>query len=262
MRKGIIVLLTDFGEGSIYVGQMKGVILKINPEALLVDLTHNVRRHDVVQGAFLLREAYHFFPEGSIFLCVVDPGVGTERRAVIVRTEDYFFVGPDNGLFYPTAEMSSRRHIVEIEEAKYLVGEVSSTFHGRDIFAPVAAYLSKGVEICEFGRPVESLYKLEIPNPIVRGRVMLGRVLFVDSFGNVVTNVRKSDLPEAGSVILLQGKNLHQLPLVKSYSHVGEGMPLTLFDSFELLEISVNRGDASRYFGLKEGDEVRIRISC
>ncbi|MGQ9780681.1 MAG: SAM hydrolase/SAM-dependent halogenase family protein [Nitrososphaeria archaeon] len=260
MGRRVVALLTDFGEGSIYVGEMKGVLLKINPEADLVDLAHNVRRHDVVQGAFLLREAHRFFPESCIFLCVIDPGVGTRRGAVIVQTEEYFFVGPDNGLLYPSAQMSSRKHVVKIENPKYLPRNISSTFHGRDIFAAVAAYLSKGVEVDEFGPPTDSLCRLEIPNPVFGRKSILARVLFVDSFGNVVTNVREDDLPKASSLTLSLGKSSHKLPIVKSYSDVEEGMPLTLFDSFGLLEISVNKGDASQYFCIREGSKVKIML--
>jgi len=265
-----IVLLTDFGEGSIFVGEMKGSILKVNPEATIVDLTNRVRPHDIFQAAFLLKYSFRCFPENSIFLCVVDPEVGSKRSPVAIRTKNYFFVGPDNGLMYPAASEDGIICTVLLENRKYFLEKVSSTFHGRDVFAPVAAYISKGVPIEDFGPAVTSIKELSIEEPKLdtEGYLVL-KVMYVDDFGNVITNLNEKYFTELISrdrfvgfpIILLEvGGNIHRVKLVNYYSEVEEGLPLALFDSFGLLEFSVNKGDASKYFSLKEGNIIRVRF--
>jgi S-adenosylmethionine hydrolase len=265
-----IVLLTDFGEGSIFVGEMKGSILKVNPEATIVDLTNRVRPQDILQAAFLLKYSFRYFPENSIFLCVVDPGVGSKRNPIAIRTKNYFFVGPDNGLMYPAASEDEIICTVLLENRKYFLEKVSSTFHGRDVFAPVAAHISKGVMIEDFGPTVNSIKELYIEEPKLdsEGYIVL-KVMYVDDFGNVITNlsekyfndlISREGFIESPTILLEAGASVCRVKLVKYYSEVGEGSPLALFNSFGLLEISVNKGDASKYFSLKEGDNIRVRF--
>jgi len=263
-----IVLLTDFGEGSVFVGEMKGSILKVNPEAVILDLTNRVRPQDVAQAAFLLKYSYRYFPEGSIFLCVVDPGVGSERRPIAVMTKNYFFVGPDNGLLYPAACDDGVVCAVLLEDRKYFLEKVSSTFHGRDVFAPVAAHISKGASIKSFGRQLSSIKELMLDEPKVAEGGITCRVMYVDDFGNVITNLSEqlfSSLLVEGAVkpsslSVEVGGRAYDVRLAKYYCEVAEGSPLALFNSFGLLEISVNRGDASKHFPLKEGDIIRIKF--
>ncbi|MCL7393159.1 MAG: SAM-dependent chlorinase/fluorinase [Thaumarchaeota archaeon] len=265
-----IVLITDFGEGSIFVGEMKGSILKINPEATIVDLTNRIRPHDISQAAFLLKYSFRYFPENSIFLCVVDPEVGSKRRPIAIRTKNYFFVGPDNGLMYPAASEDGIICAVLLENRKYFLERVSSTFHGRDVFAPVAAHISKGVAIEDFGSKVNSIKELSIEEPKLdsEGYLVL-KVMYVDDFGNVITNlnekyftelISREGFIESPTILLEAGSNVHKVKLVKCYSEVEENSPLALFDSFGLLEISVNKGNASKYFSLKEGDSIRVKF--
>jgi S-adenosylmethionine hydrolase len=264
-----IALLTDFGEGSVFVGEMQGSILKINPDAVILDLTNRVRPHDIFQAAFLLKYSYRYFPKNSIFLCVVDPEVGSGRKPLAIRTKNYFFVGPDNGLLYPAASDDGIRRTVLLENRKYFLEKVSSTFHGRDIFAPVAAYISKGVAIERFGTVISSIKELVFEEPGVdENGYLVCRVMYVDDFGNVITNLNEPQLSSLlmrshavgpSDLVLEIGKKAYDIRLAKYYCEVGEGSPLALFNSFGLLEISVNRGDASKYFSLKEGDTIRIK---
>ncbi len=259
-------MLTDFGYG-LYVGEMKGVILSINPEVALVDITHEVSRHDIAEGAFLLYASYRYFPPGTVFVGVVDPGVGTARRAVAIQTSHYYFVGPDNGLLYPASSEDGIEEVVEIESGRYTMPKISRTFHGRDVFAPAAAHLSSGIPISELGPrvPVGSLVKLEFGRAEVGDRRVRGRVLFVDRFGNLITNVRPADLERAGigigDVLELEiGSTKVEVVYAEAYSRVPEGSLLCLVGGFDLLEISVNRGSAAEALGAERGDAFSLRV--
>ncbi|MGB9728054.1 MAG: SAM hydrolase/SAM-dependent halogenase family protein [Nitrososphaeria archaeon] len=265
-----IVLLTDFGEGSVFVGEMKGSILKVNPEAVIVDLTNRIRPHDILQAAFLLKYSFRCFPEDSIFLCVVDPEVGSKRSPIVIRTKNYFFVGPDNGLMHPAASDDKIICAVLLENRRYFLEKISSTFHGRDVFAPVAAHISKGVPIEDFGPTLKSIKRLSIEEPRLdrEGHLVL-KVMYVDDFGNIITNLNekyftslleRKHFIEPPTISLEVDGNIYRVKLAKYYCEVEEGSPLALFDSFGLLEISINKGDASKYFSLKEGDTIRIRF--
>lgn len=257
-----IVLFTDFGEGSIYVGEMKGVILKVNPSCTIVDLTHNIHPQNVLQGAFLLKETFHFFPRGSIFVCVVDPGVGSTRKGLAIETRNFIFLGPDNGLLFPAVCEDRVNRVVSIENKAQLPEKISSTFHGRDVFAHVAAKLSKGLDIGELGPVIHKIKDLDLPTPRVEGGKIVCTVLFIDSFGNIITNLKRSGFREelSRSLKISIGGSCYTLPLVNSYHEVKENQPLTLFDSFGCLELSVNRGSASEYFGVKCGDVISIML--
>ncbi|MGD0328917.1 MAG: SAM-dependent chlorinase/fluorinase [Nitrososphaeria archaeon] len=261
--KRIIALLTDFGGNSIYIGEVKGVILGKNPNATIVDLSNVVFPQNVKQGAFLLKSAYKFFPKNSIFICVVDPGVGSDRRAIAVKTSNYFFIGPDNGLMSPAIREDVIDAAVVIENSRYILNNLSKTFHGREVFAPVAGYVSKGLPITRLGPKINSIEPMVLCEPYFEGDLVVAEVAFVDAFGNIVTNVThnflcESRLDSANYVRLFFGSRSYRLPLVESYSMVNEGSPLALFDSFECLEISVSAGNASKYFHIRDGNVLKF----
>lgn len=265
-----IVLLTDFGEGSIFVGEMKGVILKINPNAIIVDLTNNIRPQNILQAAFLLKYSYKYFPRNSIFLCVVDPEVGSGRKPIVIRSRNYYFIGPDNGLLYPAAFSDGIRLMVLLENKEYFLEKVSYTFHGRDIFAPVSAYLSKGVSIKNFGPTVSSIKELVFEEPrLDESGYLVCKVMYIDSFGNVITNLEESKFSSmllaynfagVSTLRIFIGQKCYDVEMVKYYCEAREGSPLALFNSFGLLELSINKGNASEYFCLSEGDTVKIKF--
>ncbi|MEM3403195.1 MAG: SAM-dependent chlorinase/fluorinase [Nitrososphaeria archaeon] len=262
MRSPPIVLFTDFGEGSIYVGEMKGIILKVNPSCTIVDLTHNIPPQNVLQGAFLLKETFRFFPRQSIFVCVVDPEVGSTRKNLAIKTRNFIFLGPDNGILFPAVREDRVDKVVSIENKAQLPEKISPTFHGRDVFAYVAAKISKGLPIEELGPMVREIKELAIPVPHVEGEKIVCKVLFIDSFGNIVTNLKRVNFRgklDESLEILIRGSRF-TIPLVRSYHEVKENQPLTLFNSFDCLEIAVNRGNASKCFKVKCGDTISIKI--
>ena len=182
-----ITLLTDFGLKDPYVGVMKGVILSINPDARIVDITHDIEPQDLTEGCFLIKESYPFFSKGSIHLCVIDPTVGSDRRAIVLEHDGHLFVGPDNGLFSLAIDQRSR--IYQIENKRYMLKEVSNTFHGRDIFSPVAAYLSLGLDPAALGKKVDDPVLLPDMQPTIKGHTLTGKVVRLDRFGNVLSNI-------------------------------------------------------------------------
>src|SRR6266581_330340 len=189
MARPVIALLTDFGTRDHYAGTMKGVALGICPDATLVDISHEVPAHDVVGGALELAAAYRYFPAGTIFLVVVDPGVGSTRRGIAAEAGDYKFVAPDNGVLTAVIDEHAPKRVVELSERRYAQPTVSRTFEGRDRFAPAAAWLAKGIDLAGLGRPLTAWCSLDVPEPVVDGHRMAGEVLRVDRFGNLVTNV-------------------------------------------------------------------------
>src|SRR5438874_12648120 len=189
MARPVIALLTDFGTRDHYAGTMKGVALGICPDATLVDITHDLPAHDVLAGALELVASYKYFPAGTIFLVVVDPGVGSTRRGVAADTGDYKFVAPDNGVLTVVLEEHPPKKLVELTERKYARPSVSRTFEGRDRFAPAAAWLAKGIEVSALGRPAGAIHRLDLPQPTVLPDGLTGEVLRVDRFGNLVTNI-------------------------------------------------------------------------
>jgi S-adenosylmethionine hydrolase len=252
----VITLLTDFGAGSGYAAQMKGVILSALPAATLVDLSHEVPRHDVLAGALLLEACAPRFPARAVHLAVVDPGVGTARRPVcVVDVAGRRFVGPDNGLFTPFLE-GGRAHLVSAP--KVVPGPVSATFHGRDVFAPAAAWLAGGGTVEGVGPVVADPVRLEWPRAERRGNEVRGECLTADPFGNVVTSIRESDLGGPFLEVLAAG---HRARAVLTY---GDGLPgelLALVGSSGRLEISIREGNAAQLLGFRRGDEVVARIS-
>jgi S-adenosyl-L-methionine hydrolase (adenosine-forming) len=259
---GLITLTTDFSLNDSYVGTMKGVILRIYPEARLVDITHQVTPQDVLEASLILEGGYRFFPSGAVHLVVVDPSVGGERRPILIAGREHYFVGPDNGTFTRVLESDPDALVVEIREPRFLLPNISDTFHGRDIFAPVAAYLARGVAPEEIGPPVYDPHRLQVPVPNIWGDQIRGEVIHIDSFGNIISNISGQQFAEAvgtrGFRILINGKVIDRIH--RSYDAQEKGRTLALFGSSGLLEIAVAEGRAERRIGAGKGDTVLIQI--
>lgn len=258
-----MTLLTDFGTKDPYVASMKGVLLSINPRCHLVDISHEVPAHDVEEGAYILLNAFSFFPKGTIHLGVVDPEVGGARKPILVVTERYFFVGPDNGLFAFALQQERPREVIHLTNAKYFRGRVSQTFHGRDLFAPVAGHLSLGVAPKAFGRPIPRWETLCVKEPVQQGERLVGEVLYVDRFGNLISNVseaRLRDFLNGGSVLVHAGGRRID-GLKKGYWDAEKGEAIALVGSGGFLEIAVREGSAARMLKIGKGDRLILR-SC
>lgn len=255
-----IALLTDFGLSDNFVGVMKGVILAVNPRVHLVDISHAVNPQDIVEGALLLKSSYAYFPKGSIFLVVIDPGVGSRRKPAIIKTHNYVFVGPDNGVLSIAAQEDRIQEVRCIENEKYFMRPVSNTFHGRDIFAPTAAYLSKGVKHSQFGKVLKSMKKINIQKPTITKHRVGGKVIYIDRFGNLITNISKGILERFTQYrkCTAQIENVRIPSMVDSYQAVKYGKPLAIVGSFGFLEISVNGGSAEKYFKADKNTRVDI----
>jgi S-adenosylmethionine hydrolase len=261
-RTGIITLLTDFGLSDPYVAMMKGVILSISPDSRVVDITHDIRTGSIIQGAGVIQETYGFFPEGTIHLAVVDPGVGSKRRHIAVKADGHFFVGPDNGIFWPVIEMNEDAVIVDLNREEYFLSHITSTFHGRDVFAPVSAHLSTGKDLLEMGSVIEDPVRLDMPVPSKRTDYLYGQIMRVDHFGNLITNIRRDVLEEFLGQYdpVISVGNLEIKKLENIYSDADKGYPLALINSADMLEIAVNLGRASEYLNLNSGEEVGTMV--
>lgn len=260
MSRGVITLITDFGTQDGYVGTMKGVMLKTSPEVRLVDITHEIPPQDVFRAGFVLRNSYRYFPDGSIHLVVVDPGVGSKRRAILVKTDNHFFIGPDNGVFTFVYESEEIRTVVQLTEKRYFLSDVSNTFHGRDIFAPVAAHLSLGVPLEDLGEPCNDVVRIDIPKPDIKRDGVKGILFYVDRFGNLVSNIREGLLAESSlrrRCKVFVGEEVID-GIKESYSEVNEGETLALFGSSGYLEISVRDRNARERLGLCKGTDVEV----
>ncbi|MFQ5759153.1 MAG: S-adenosyl-l-methionine hydroxide adenosyltransferase family protein [Candidatus Bathyarchaeia archaeon] len=261
----VITLLSDFGSKDPYVAEMKAVILSICPETRIVDISHEIETFDVHMGAFILASAAPYFPQGTIHVGVVDPGVGTKRRPIIVEAEQGFYVGPDNGLLMLSARKEGISHAYNISNPQYMRPEVSRTFHGRDIFAPAAAHLAKGHSPFEFGTEIHDYVLPKFAEPQLRNEGFLGEVLHIDCFGNIITNISVRDLEKIGACegcllhVELKDKVL-DLKLCSAYGQVPAERALAIIGSSDFLEISVNQANASQIFGVKTGDSVRILL--
>jgi S-adenosylmethionine hydrolase len=264
MRKPVITLLTDFGTKDHYVASMKGVILNINPRCLLIDITHQVSPHDIREGAFILANAYSYFPKGTIHLSVVDPGVGGIRKPILLVTQNYFFVGPDNGFFTLVAQREKVKQVVALTKKKYFLSKISSTFHGRDIFAPVAAHLSLGIKPNAFGYETNYLKELRVQKPIMKEGKLLGEILHIDAFGNLVSNIDEAKLfrfiQSRPFVILVGGKVISGLKT--GYLEGKKGELIAILGSGGFLEISIREGNAKKTLKVKRGDIIQVEHSA
>ena len=263
---GIITLLTDFGHDNWFVGTMKGVIKSVSSTADIVDICHEVPKHSVPEAAFMLRNACPYFPLGTVHCAVVDPGVGGERAAIIVETDRYRFVAPDNGLVSYALEGQTVKRVVRIEEEGYLLTPVSRTFHGRDVFAPVAAHLDAGIAPDRFGPEVERFVTLARSTPSKLSEAeAVGHVLHVDPFGNLITDLHETFLAELlggarGRYFRLRVRDHEVRRLVGSYAEGRPGELVALVGSSGYLEIAVNRGSARDTVGIEEGGEFILKV--
>jgi len=262
-RTPIITLTTDFGLNDHFVGTMKGVILAIEPEAQIIDICHSVQAFDVLDGALTISQAYSYFPSGTVHMVIVDPGVGTARRPLIVTSERHHFVAPDNGvlsLIYQKEERLSARHV---SGEHYFLQPVSNTFHARDVFSPVAAYLAKGVDPVKFGEEVSDFVRFSAPKPkAVNESTLRGVVLKVDRFGNLITNITPQDAPmlftedASGFKIVIGKREITQIK--DAYALGAPGEVFGILGSMGYLEIAANRGSAAQIIGVGKGSDVNI----
>ena len=241
-KNGIITLTTDFGIKDHYVASMKGVILTINPKARIIDVTHDIDSYDIMSCAFIVSNFYKYYPEGTINVVVVDPGVGTSRRSISIYADGYYFVGPDNGIFSFIIENCKYVEIFSLLNKKYFLKDISSTFHGRDIFAPVASYLSINIEPKSFGRRLNKVKILNSTKAIIEHNTVKGKFIYEDKFGNLITNI-DSKTAKRIYEINIQGKKLTKI--ANSYGNKKKGEIVALIGSTGFLEIAVNKGRAS-----------------
>ena len=261
-----IVLLTDFGFKDHYVGSLKGVILSINPNVTIIDLSHGVEAQNIVQAACLLETSYHHFPKGTLFVSVVDPGVGTKRKILCVQTDRYYFIAPDNGLLAPTLKHEKRIQIRSVTNSKFFwQKDISSTFHGRDIMAPTAAHISKAEQAAtaftQVGPKLKKIQSLAMPRIKKLRTGLQGEIVYFDHFGNAATNIHRDD--SAGTFWRMAEVQVKDLPcgrLVSTYVKAEHGL-IALFDSSNRLEIAVPKGNAKEECSLTIGDTVTVRIA-
>jgi S-adenosyl-L-methionine hydrolase (adenosine-forming) len=263
LARPIITLTTDYGTDDHLVAVMKGVILSINPEINIIDITHSVLAHDILDGALTLGLAYKHFPPKTVHVVVVDPGVGTERRPILVAGDQHYFVAPDNGVLSSVYDQSEALYAYHIVSEHYFRHPVSNTFHGRDIFAPVAAWLTKSWQTSAFGEPITDFVRFAIPKPKTSGNILKGTVLRVDHFGNLVTNVTPELVPAllgADGKVTIQIGNGQVSKVVQTFAQGTAGEVVGLIGSSGYLEISVNKGNASRTLAAGRGAEVTVEL--
>lgn len=263
MADPIITLTTDFGTSDHLVGSMKGVILNINPAARIVDLNHSVVPCDILDGALSIANAYRYFPSRTIHVVIVDPGVGTERRPILVSGEKQFFIAPDNGVLSMIYERESCtvRHITA---EHYFLNPISPTFHGRDIFAPTAGWLSKAFQTEAFGEIITDFVRFTMPKAKSSGKAVKGVVLRVDAFGNLMTNLTAEDIPIGalgGGAIKLAVNGKQIVKFGQTFASGNPGEPIALLGSAGFVEIAVNRGNAARTLGANRGAEVTLDLT-
>jgi S-adenosyl-L-methionine hydrolase (adenosine-forming) len=259
MARPLIALLTDFGLRDHYVGTMKGVALGICPDAMFVDISHEIGPHDVLGGALELAAAYRYFPSATIFLAVVDPGVGSTRRGIAADVGDYRFVAPDNGVLSVVLDQTPLKLAVELTERKYARPTISKTFEGRDRFAPAAAWLANGVQLTALGRPASSLVRLDLPLPRAAMDGVDGEIVRVDRFGNLTSNIDEGTIAKLGGAVRVQVGS-HMIPrIVSTYADAAPGELCALVGSWQRLEIAVNGGNAAATLGLGRGAVVQLR---
>lgn len=265
-----IALLTDFGTTDPYVGIMKGVMRSIAPDAHFIDITHQIQPQNITHGAFALLSAYRYFPKGTIFLVVVDPGVGSARKPIVVQTDDYFFVAPDNGVLSYALDAVGSYQAHELTNSQFQLVPVSNTFHGRDIFAPAAAHLAEGINPSQFGERVESVQKLTLTAPIQTNSAITGEVIYTDHFGNIITNIGElrwsaddqlslapsTSIPLSKAAVTIRNTTLTGIH--RTYSQTQPGDLLALVSSGGFLEVAVNQGSAAARLNAAPHDLVTL----
>ena len=269
MLNPIITLTTDFGLKDPYVAEMKAVILSIGSDVIIVDISHQVQKFNVRMAAFILASASPYFPSGTVHVAVVDPRVGTKRRAICIEGKHSFYIGPDNGLLALAAKREGMKHVHEITNRKYMLPKPSGTFHGRDIFAPVAANLANGVSPKEFGAEITGIVVPMFARATRKKCTLEGEVIHVDDFGNVITNLAEKEFEKMKTkrVINIRIKNTRlKLNLCRAYGQVKEREPLAIIGSHGFLEISTNRANASKILKVNIGDKITLyhpsKLTC
>ena len=255
----IVALLTDFGTKDYFVGAMKGVISQINENAKIIDITHEIEPQNINSASFNLRACYKNFPEKTIFVIVVDPGVGSDRRAILVETEEYYFIAPDNGLLSFVFNKPEKKRVIEIANEKFFNKPISKTFHGRDIFAPVAAHLSKGAKIEEFGDEIYDFVSIEETKPRrISDDELESQVIYIDHFGNIFTNFTKQYLPEN---FYLEIGNQRIEKMKNFYAEAEKDEVFMIFGSAGFLEIVAFRNSAQKILNVRNGDKIKAFVT-
>jgi S-adenosyl-L-methionine hydrolase (adenosine-forming) len=254
----IITLTTDFGLKDAYVAMLKAAVLGICPEASIIDITHSVEKFNVSAGAFVMASAASFFPDGTIHVGVVDPGVGSKRRSLLIETKHGFFIGPDNGLLAVAAEAQSIARIFEITSRRLMMPNVSNTFHGRDIFAPAAAHLLNGIDLEEFGPQINDFAKPSFGKTKRKKGILEGEVLHIDDFGNIITNLHSKEISGYRKEIVQITLPNHsiQVKFSHTYANAQPQEPIALVGSHNYLEIALNQGSAAAKYEVKTGDKI------
>jgi S-adenosylmethionine hydrolase len=250
-----IALLTDFGNSDWFAASIKGVILSVNPRAVIVDINHDIPTGGISAAAFNLLACHSFFPKGTIFVAVVDPGVGSSRAALAAKAGPYFFLGPDNGVLSLVIDKYFKPELRSLRNPKFFLKNVSATFHGRDIFAPAAAHLSNGLAFEKLGPRIKEIVRLSMPRVRKTGIKITGSILYIDHFGNAITNIPSSLVTSRTKYVFVKGR---KTPLYSRYADVDKGKPLAVIGSCGFVEISVNKGNAAKKMKLKIGDKVEI----
>lgn len=262
MGRPVVALLTDFGTRDHYAGTLKGVVLTVCPDATLVDIGHDIPPHDVLAGALELAACYRYFPHGTIFLVVVDPGVGSFRRGIAADVGDYKFVAPDNGVLSAVFAEAPPKKVVELTERKYARPTVSRTFEGRDRFAPAAAHLAKGVTLVSLGKSISDYVKVDVPHPAASASELVGQVVRIDRFGNLITNIDRRTLEHFSGkgriAIEVGGREIPRM--VATYAEAPPGELCALFGSTDHLEVAINASDAAAALSLGRGAAAKVRL--
>jgi S-adenosylmethionine hydrolase len=263
MPSKIITLTTDFGLKDPYAAEMKAVILSISSDAKIVDITHKIEKFNIRMGAYTLAAACPYFPKGTIHVAVIDPGVGTKRKAILIQTKTAHFIGPDNCVLALAAKSQGIKHIYRIENPKFMLPRISNTFHGRDIFAPAVAHLANGISPSEFGPEIPEIVTPKFAKITKTKTTLTGEIMHIDGFGNIITNLREEDCEIMGvkKTVNLKLKDTRlKLELCKVYSEVKAQQPLVIIGSHNFLEISINQGNAAETSQTRVGDKVTLYI--
>jgi len=261
----VITLTTDFGSKDPFVGIMKGVILTINPAAKIIDITHEISPQNILEASYAIQASYGYFPHRTIHIVVVDPGVGSSRRPLLISVGQYYFVGPDNGIFSRIYEIEENAEVIHVNATHYFLSQESTTFHGRDIFAPVGAWLSKGISISKFGDPVEDYVSIPKPVPVIHSdKSIEGEVVYIDRFGNLITNIPEQSIKKmiqsaADKSIQVQVKTL-AIPMKNFYAESTDEGLYAIINSFGHLELFVNKGNASVNYSITVGEKVGVHV--
>jgi S-adenosylmethionine hydrolase len=259
----IISLTTDFGLKDPYVAQIKAVLLGICPNAVIVDITHEVEKYNIMVGAFIIASTIKFFPKGSIHIGVIDPGVGGSRKPIVVETKRNILVGPDNGLLIPAAKQEGIKHVFELTNKRYIGKKISKTFHGRDFFAPIAGNIANGVQLSIIGKEIIDYNKIVYPRPEINGKYMNAIILYVDSFGNIITNLNENNLElfkGADKVKIYIRNKPFKITYKETYEKAESNKLAFILGSQGFLEIALKEGNAAKLLGLKIGEKLKIKF--